>query len=426
MVRKLLGTTIVIAMLTIMVQVRPGFAATICVNPAGSGGCLATIGAAVAAASPGDTIVVAVGTYNEQVTLTETLSLVGAGAGKSIIDANGQPTGITIGTTSAPTSGVTVAGFTVENADFEGILIQNATGVAVLNNLVQHNNRSLTAGECPGLPSQETLEGFDCGEGIHLLGVDHSTISGNTSVNNAGGILLSDDAVGPTHDNLISGNRVYNNAADCGITLASHPTCAPPATCSTAPYGVYHNTISNNVSNHNGTAAEGGAGVGIFDSVPGTSNYGNVIVGNILTNNGLPGVAMHSHAPDQNLDDNQITGNTIYGNGADNGDTTTPGKTGINVFTSGGSPVTGTVISGNSISNEKVGVFVSDISGTDVEAHNNNLFGGSTTTGIDNGGAGSVNGTANWWGCPTGPGASGCSKVAGTVAVSPVLPQPVQ
>ena len=41
-----------------------------------------TIGAAVTAASPGDTIVVAADTYNEQVQITKTLTLRGAQAGK--------------------------------------------------------------------------------------------------------------------------------------------------------------------------------------------------------------------------------------------------------------------------------------------------------------------------------------------------------
>ena len=39
----------------------------------------------------------------------------------------------------------------------------------------------------------ETAEGFDCGEAIHLTGVEHSTITGNTVTGNAGGILLTDD-----------------------------------------------------------------------------------------------------------------------------------------------------------------------------------------------------------------------------------------
>ena len=62
---------------------------------------------------------------------------------------------------------------------------------------------------------------FDCGEGIHLSGVTHSTIGSNRVEHNSGGILLSDDT-GLTSDNLISGNVVNENPFDCAITLASH------------------------------------------------------------------------------------------------------------------------------------------------------------------------------------------------------------
>jgi hypothetical protein len=170
----------------------------------------------------------------------------------------------------------------------------------------------------------------------------------NISAKNAGGILLSDDT-GATHDNLISGNVVHDYPYDCGITLASHPPAS--ITGSTLPLGVFHNLIAENESFNNGLAVAGaGAGVGIFDSVPGAQAYGNVIINNQLRGNGLPGVAMHSHTPGQNLNDNIIVGNRISGNRADTGDAATPGPTGINVF--GVSPITGTVIALNVIKDE--------------------------------------------------------------------------
>jgi hypothetical protein len=50
-------------------------AATLCVNPGGKAGCTSSIGAAVAAAAPGDIIQVAEGTYKEDVLITKSLSL---------------------------------------------------------------------------------------------------------------------------------------------------------------------------------------------------------------------------------------------------------------------------------------------------------------------------------------------------------------
>jgi len=69
-------------------------AATLCVNPGGSGGCLGSIGAAVSAAASGDTIQVAAGTYKELVTIKLSLTLVGASPQNTIIDAMGLSNGI--------------------------------------------------------------------------------------------------------------------------------------------------------------------------------------------------------------------------------------------------------------------------------------------------------------------------------------------
>src|SRR4051812_40602424 len=62
-------------------------ASTLCVNPGGHFGCKSTISAAVAAASAGDTILVAPGTYKEAVVITKSLSLVGLHGFQPVIDA---------------------------------------------------------------------------------------------------------------------------------------------------------------------------------------------------------------------------------------------------------------------------------------------------------------------------------------------------
>jgi len=397
---------------------NPAAAATICVNTRGDGGCMSSIQAAVNAAAPNDAIRVAPGKYAETVLIGKPLSLIGAGASSTIIDANGQDTGVNVdGLDHSGLADVSISGFTVENAKFEGIVITNASGVTVSGNRVVHNNANLGAGVCPGLPNWETLEGFDCGEGIHLSGVDHSTIANNAVSDNAGGILLSDDT-GATHDNLITGNTVRNNPYDCGITLASHPPA--PVTGATAAFGVFHNTIADNESSGNGVAIEGaGAGVGIFASAPGTQSYGNVVVHNRLTGNGLPGVTLHSHTPGQNLRDNAILGNFIAGNGADTEDAATPGTTGINVF--GVSAASGTLISQNVIKREQIGIAAN--TPAQVDAHLNDLE--VHGLGVDNLGDGTVQATQNWWGCSGGPGANGCSGVdGGGVITAPALTRP--
>ncbi|HEX4201622.1 MAG TPA: hypothetical protein VHY59_08905, partial [Chthoniobacterales bacterium] len=148
-------------------------------------------------------------------------------------------------------------------------------------------------------------------------------------------------------------------------------------------------------------------GIGMFCSVPGAQTYGNIVLNNDIHGNGETGIAMHSHTPNQNLTNNVIVGNHVSGNGADSGDAKTPGPTGINVF--GVSPVTGTVISDNIISEEDDDVVAN--TPALVTVHYNDLLGGKT--GVNNLGSGSVDATENWWGCAEGPTKRGCSVVQG-------------
>jgi len=404
---------VVLCALLILTVPQAARSATLCVNPKGKGGCFATISAAVSAAAANDTIRVAKGTYPEDVTVGKSLSLIGENQEKTIIDATALPNGIFIdGIHNPGLSNVIVSGLTVKDANFEGILVANASSVTISGNIVSGNNKGLVVATpaCPDIPVFETEEGDDCGEGIHLLGTNHSIVANNLVERNAGGILLSDDT-GPADHNLIIGNTVRRNPFDCGITMASHP----PATLtgSATPLGVTQNTISGNLSTLNGLVTPGaGAGVGIFDGAVGGIASGNVVINNTLTNNGLPGVTMHSHAPGENLTNNVIVGNEISGNHADTQDAATSGPTGINVF--GVSAASGTIISGNNISGESLDVVINTPANAGVNL--NNLLG--KKVGVQNLSTGIVNATQNFWGCAKGPGAKGCTTVSGTGILS--------
>src|SRR5262249_20186924 len=155
--------------------------ATLCVNPSGTGGCSATIGVAVTAAAPNNTVTEGKGTIHKNGVITKPLCLLAPGSQNPFIDPTGFSNGGTMTGHNHPgLSNVSVSGFTVQNANFEGILLTDSSFITIDNNHVTGNNKSLSfpggVPTCPGLPSYfVTFQGFDCGEGIHLSGVDHST-----------------------------------------------------------------------------------------------------------------------------------------------------------------------------------------------------------------------------------------------------------
>jgi parallel beta-helix repeat protein len=436
---KLRSCLVVICALLFAALSQTATANTFCVVPGGSKLCYAKIQLAVNAASKNDLINVAPGTYKEDVVIGKPLSLVGSGAGSSVIDATGLPNGIVLdGFNNPGLSNVTVAGFSVKNALYEGVLVVSTSNATILNNRIVNNDKEGpvfgSGPACNGQPAYETDESGDCGGALHLIGSVNVMVAGNVMTGNADGILISDETAA-SHDNVIVNNTVTDNPLECGIVLASHPPVGSAPPYYAPHYGVFNNTVANNVSNANGVQI-GGAGVGLFSDGEGPGRAsGNLIVRNQLTNNGIPGVALHTHvgpafgAPADNMNGNVIVGNFISGNGADTFDTATPGTTGININSGGGgSPVQGTVISQNLIQNEQVDVAVNDP--TALDAHFNDLLVGNV--GVANvcaldGAActGSIDATENYWGCPGGPGSIGCTTTSGpNISFAPWLKHP--
>jgi hypothetical protein len=136
-------------------------------------------------------------------------------------------------------------GFTVENAQFEGILAVSATKITISNNHVINNDKSSglsftgAATGCPGQPAYEMDETGDCGGAIHFIGVSNSTVSGNFITGNADGLLISDETA-ISEGNLVTLNNVSNNPLECGIVLASHPPVGSSAPYFAPHHGVVH------------------------------------------------------------------------------------------------------------------------------------------------------------------------------------------
>ena len=463
------GTSIVAAVLMAASLTASAHAAVFCVKASGKIspqvakrlGCgsnvYTTIGAAVGAASAQDTIYVLSGRYFEMVTIPSSLSglqLIGEDPRNTVIDATGKANGF-----FDQAAEVNIEHFTVENAEHEGILVEgppaDCTGtpanctpsltvpqiglVRIEDNWVEGNDKALdtstTPPTCPTVGNVDAAPFFeqeDCGEGIHLDGVVDSTVEKNRVMNNAGGVLLTDET-NSNRNNLVIDNEVKNNAPDCGITLASHPPNGSRANIGVASFGVYNDTVMTNLSEGNGAA-----GTGVFAPTPGTASYGHSILGNRLIGNTNPGVVVHSHAPEQKISHIGIYGNFIKGNGAelsvDSGSDGPASPTGIEIYADpAASAVTGVDIATNTIRNETNDVWVGapgwsncsvDTTPCYVVMANLNEF-PSRSVGVANTGSTNdvfVDATDNFWGCAKGPaGAPACATFTGNVEGVPFL-----
>lgn len=346
------GTTAAAAAAKTLYVAKSGSDANACTKKAAC----ATIGHAVGKAHKGDTVKVAAGTYAEMVTVSNNISLVGSGA---TIDAAGQNNGIQINGLHA--AGTAVRGFKVEHANFEGILAQQTSRLKISGNEVRENDLGMFAQSPTGECAPNGQIPGDCGEGIHLMSVTNSHVTGNTVTANSGGILLTDE-LGPTARNTISANRVLRNLYDCGITVAGHNPKAISANGKLAPKtaGIYRNTISKNVSNGNGIKGEG-AGILLAVAGPGAAVYDNLVQGNTANNNNLAGVTLHLHAPGSYLNDNKIIGNRLRHDGVGGDpDFNVKGTIGILVG-SAANKLKGTVISGNRISDVHFGIWTENV-----------------------------------------------------------------
>jgi parallel beta-helix repeat protein len=288
-----------------------------------------TITAGVAAAAKGSTVLVCSGTYKEDVVVNKAITLLGNDA---TIDAAGFTTGPSDNGIQVESSDVTVKGFTVKNAWGEGILVGGdspavgpVSDVTLAANTVAHNDQGFSG---VGGSTSTCFYGGDCGGGIHLVAVSHSTVIGNVVKDNADGILLTDE-FGPTFDNTVSYNTVTDNLTECGIVLPSHngsavsyafnPSLGMIAETGRNPSqgGVYDNKVLFNKVVGNGTVAlpdgggGSGSGIGLFTPFPGTGSYDNLVEGNWISGNGQSGVTLHSHAPAQDLNGNRIIYNAV-------------------------------------------------------------------------------------------------------------------
>jgi hypothetical protein len=312
---------------------------TVYVSPAGQTGAadqscgtaaFGSVQAGVDAVPARGTVIVCAGTYDESVTIAQSMTL--AGRPGAVIDATGQQYGVGVGA-----SYVTVSGLTVENASIGATLADGILTAGVVNNAVVIGNHVTIIGD--------TTEN-NVGSGIDLNSTTGSSAIDDVSKDNAVGINVSDDLGQPATDNSIIGNVAEDNAGGCGIALADHTGA-----------GISGNRVIGNVSNDNGlgtptgTSASAGSGVILAGITGGV--FDNTITGNTFNGNGHAGVDVHAHVAGMNMTGNVITGNWIGVNNlrGSEGDADSTG-----IYLGNASPMTITV-RGNFISGDYYGVF---------------------------------------------------------------------
>ncbi|MGP8124797.1 MAG: right-handed parallel beta-helix repeat-containing protein [Nitrososphaerales archaeon] len=309
----------------------------------------ATISHAVDIATAGMTVVVEPGTYTEMVLITKQLTLMSQTLEPSstIIDATGQLVGIAV--IGSATAGTIVEGFTVMNANNEGIFVQDSSNVVVDNNVVAHNGLNI-------------LPGLGESKGIQFTGTSKSTAAGNTVVGNMyGGIGVTDNgptdaswnataaptsgipagSANPGDTNLISGNVIANNQPNhCAIVISAY----------NPGEGVANNIVSGN------TVVDNENGIIVAADSPNTAAINNTVTNNNILNNGEGGVIVHSNAPGDIVTGNVISNNVISGDGGLPDEQVESALVGVIIGGEGPVAVQSTSIIGNIFQNEAVGV----------------------------------------------------------------------
>lgn len=344
-----------------------------------------TISSAIAAANPGDRILVCAGAYNESVQVTKTLSLVGAQAGndartRTVTPANesvvtGAPSPAADGGIAVSASDVSIDGFLVEGAanpaTGSGISLPDGhSDHRVANNVVRDNTIGMYLSNEDGetnvrhnLFDSNNQAGAAGGTGIYGdTGADNVVIDENefTGNNNAAMVLTAsgdrNEGVQFSGNDVIENRSVVITSADDvlieGNTIVNTDTGDGNGTSS----AVYLGGDINGALVADNTISEASTGVRIDNAFfPGARNVGVDVIGNTITEN--------TH-----------------------GIRTTNGAVG--------------------------GI---------LDAHFNRIA-GNTTAGIDNPDVtDEIDAENNWWGCNEGPNQAGCDAIIGLVDANPWL-----
>jgi titin len=404
-----------------------------------AGTALATVNAALTQVSAGGTIVVAAGTYTEQLVVNKAVTITGAGQATTIIQGpstladsscipltSGQPTRAVVTLCGSSGSTVVMNGLTISGgaagADASSSCNPLITGVWVSDNDTLNISQSTVTNvyNSAGPSTWGCQQGIGIRAGSNFLGLvghliaDHLTVlryqKGGINVDGPGSsatitnstvqgdqlaglsptIAMNGIQIGRGASGSISGTAVSGNECD-------HPSCGADPLTQTQSVGILlFDFTTSPVANVSATGNNvTGNDIGIYTSqLQGLAT----LSGNTVNANRYEGVLLDEGTA-------LVTNNAITNNGSV--------PFGAGVFAVQGSSSAGdttATLTGNTISGNPQGVEISDVAvdafTTHFQIHRNALT-GNPTFGVDNLAASVADATCNWWGAANGPGPVG-------------------
>lgn len=290
-----------------------------------------SIQTAVDAAAQGGTVNVLTGTYEESITITKSVSLLGESAGTTIIDAQEQDNCVLI----QNITDVTISGLTLKR-DGAWLPVRRCTlGIEGSSGVTIQNNNILGTGISLGTSHDNLIKNnhFDSSCSImlfdswnnHVENNDIQAYSGhpitlmNNSCNNVflGNTLIGIEPNAPctgfrlvySSNNLIANNTIQNFRAHVLLTgsnnciVANNSISISRGSQSVNQCGIILYRANNNMIINNDVSSLVAAGIRLIGY-----SKGNTIKGNMITDVGLGGIELYYESDGNTLSDNDVSG----------------------------------------------------------------------------------------------------------------------